>query len=182
MDIVIKTYFLLLFLISSCDCNYFRSQVAEFCLNSGLNFLTISSKQLKSREVFKITKEIQSHNLTTKEIPLEEVSTHQRFYSDALMLIIESDELKESESFQEYLKLLKITKIKRSVMVFTTEFSEDHLEMLKEQVQSINENAMFQVMHQDENELETKCHQVISIKSGGTVINLLKLNKFGHMV
>ena len=170
-------------LIGYCQCNSLYSKVGEFCSSNGLTYLTISSKHLKNNEVLKLTKEIQSHNLMSKGIPIEDIPNNQRFYSDALILLVENEDLKDKDKFQEYLKLIQsTTAIKRSLIVFTSSLSEDQKVLLMEHIQRIEDHAMFQVMYQSENEDQIEYHQVISIKHGGAVINPLTLNEHGKMV
>ena len=150
---------------------------AKLCFNNALTYLTISGESLERPEILTITKEAQALNLMTKVINHDAVPRNQRFYSDALMLLMRREDLDE---FKEYFTLIQTTKIKRSVVVFNTKVTAEDMEYLKQQVSSINENAMFQLMFQ-ENEL-TMCYQVISIKNGGVVINPLDFNQFGHMI
>ena len=183
MKLPLNPFLFISFIIGYCQCNSFYSKVAEFCSNNGLTYLTISSKYLKSNEVLKLTKEIQSHNLMTKEIPIEDIPNNQRFYSDALILLVENLDLKDQDKFQEYLALIQsTTAIKRSLIVFTSNLSENHKILLKEQIQLMEDNSMFQIMYQSENEDQIEYHQVISIKHGGAVIIPLTLNAHGKMV
>ena len=156
--------------------NLYRD-AAKFCLNNGLTYLTISSDNLERPEILRITKEAQALNLMTKVINHDDVPSNQRFYSDALMLLMRREDL---DDFKGYFNLIQTTKIKRSVVVFSTKVTKEDMKYLKELLRSINENVMFQFMFQ-ENEL-TMCYQVISIKNGGVVINLLNFNQFGHMI
>ena len=156
--------------------NLYRN-AAKFCLNNGLTYLTISSDNLERPEILRITKEAQALNLMTKVINHDDVPSNQRFYSDALMLLMRREDLVDIKG---YFNLIQTTKIKRSVIVFNTKVTAEDMEYLKELLRSINENVMFQFMFQ-ENEL-TMFYQVISIKNGGVVINPLKFNQFGHMI
>lgn len=164
-------------LFGQCFSSNLYRDAAKFCLNNGLTYLTISSKNLEQPEILSITKEAQAHNLMTKVINHDDVTNNQQFYSDALMLLMKRDDL---DDFKEYFTLIQTTKIERSVVVFNTKVATEDIEYLKEQVQSINENAMFQLMFL-ENDL-TKHYQVISIKNGGVVINEQNFNQFGHMI
>ena len=155
---------------------------AEICLNNGLTYLTISGENLRSDETFKVTKEAQALNLMTKEIDIEDVPSNQRFYSDALMILMKSDVLKDSNEFQEYFRLIQSTKIKRSLIVFTTKVTDEDVKQLKDQVRSINDNAMFQFMYREYDNDQTKYFQDIAIKNGGVVIHPHDFNKFGHMI
>ena len=183
MKLCLNLFLFISILIGYCQCNSLYSKVGEFCSSNGLTYLTISSKHLKNNEVLKLTKEIQSHNLMTKEIPIEGIPNNQRFYSDALIILVENEDLIDEDKFQEYLKLIQsTTAIKRSLIVFTSSLSEDQKVLLMEHIQRIEDHAMFQVMYQSENEDQIEYHQVISIKHGGAVINPLTLNAHGKMV
>ena len=150
---------------------------AKLCFNNALTYLTISGESLERPEILTITKEAQALNLMTKVINHDAVPRNQRFYSDALMLLMRREDL---DDFKGYFNLIQTTKIKRSVVVFSTKVTKEDMKYLKELLRSINENVMFQFMFQ-ENEL-TMFYQVISIKNGGVVINPLKFNQFGHMI
>ena len=118
-------------LLRPCDGKSLYGDAAEFCLNNGLTYLTISGKNLPSLETFKMTKEAQALNLMTREIDIEDVPSNQRFYSDALMLLMKSDVLEDSNEFQEYFRLIQSTKIKKSLIVFTTKVTDEDIEQLE---------------------------------------------------
>ena len=164
-------------LFGQCLSSNLYRDAAKFCLNNGLTYLTISSDNLERPEILRITKEAQALNLMTKVINHDDIPSNQRFYSDALMLLMRREDLDE---FKGYFNLIQTIKIKRSVIVFNTKVTAEDMEYLKDQVRSINENVMFQFMFQ-ENDL-TMHYQVISIKNGGVVINPLNFNQFGHMI
>ena len=152
-------------LFGQCLSSNLYRDAAKFCLNNGLTYLTISSKTLEQPEILRTTKIAQALNLMTKVITHDDVTSNQRFYSDTLMLLLKRDVLKNSNEFQEYFRLIQSTKIKKSLIVFTTKVTDEDMEQLKDQVHSINENAMFQFMFHEND--RTKHYQVISIKNGG---------------
>ena len=155
---------------------------AEFCSNNGLTFLTITSMKLNKREVMQMTKATHARNLMTRVMEFQDVPTNQRLYSDALMLLLDSNVLEDSEEFQSYLTMTQFAKVKRTLMVFTTEVSERHLVLLQEQIKLVNYNAMFQILYQRENHESSQFYQVISIKWGGAVVNSQQFNQYGHMI
>ena len=111
-------------LFSHSDGKSMYRDAAEFCFNNGLTYLTISSKTLRSQETLKMTREAQALNLMTREMEVKDVLSDQRFYSDALMILMEREVLEDSTVFQEYFSLIQSTKIKRSLIVFTTKVTE----------------------------------------------------------
>ena len=157
-------------------------KAAKFCFENGLTYLTISSMNFDTEEVLQMTKAAHERNLMTRVIEFKDIPTTQRFYSDALMLLLDTNMLEDSEEFQSYLTMTQFAKIKRTLMVFTNDLSEKHLVLLQEQIKLMNDNAMFQILYQKENDENTQFHQVISIKWGGAVMNPQQFNQYGHII
>ena len=169
-------------LIFQVHCSNLFHDVAEFCLNNGLTYLTISSKNLEPNEdVFKVTKEAHALNLMTRELTFENIPNYHQFYSDALIILMKKEEL-IANNFHRYWNVIQNAKIKRTLIVFTTLSSSDDLvDHLRKLVLYANENAMIQFMFQGIDHV-TKYYQVISIKNGGVSINPLDFNNHGHMI
>ena len=169
-------------LIFQVHCSNLFHDVAEFCLNNGLTYLTISSKNLEPNEdVFKVTKEAHALNLMTRELTFENIPNYHQFYSDALMILMKKEELIAID-FHRYWNVIQTAKIKRTLIVFTTLSSSDDLvDHLRKLVLYANENAMIQFVFQGIDHV-IKYYQVISIKNGGVSINSLDFNVHGHMI
>ena len=155
--------FSILSFIEHCHGSNMYQKAAKFCFENGLTYLTISSMNFVTEEVLQMTKPAHERNLMTRVIEFKDIPTTQRFYSDALMLLLDSNVLEYSEEFQNYITMTQFTNIKRTLIVFTTELSERHLVLLKEQIRLMNENAMFQILFQNENDESSQFYQVISI-------------------
>ena len=173
--------YLLLFLSSEVASGTLFSDVAKLCASNNLNFITVSSLPFIKEEVFDLVKNLHSHDLVSKQLTFEEIPENHLFNQDTLLLLADSDSI-ESNSFLEYLKLLKITRIRRALLVFTTDFNDQHMKVLKEALQQIQDNALFQVAFRESAQSFTRGYQVISIKTGSAVINPIKLNRFGHIL
>ena len=169
-------------LIFQVHCSNLFHDVAEFCLNNGLTYLTISSKNLEPNEdVFKVTKEAHALNLMTRELTFENIPNYHQFYSDALIILMKKEELIAND-FLKFWNVIRSAKIKRTLIVFTTLSSSDDLvDHLRKLVLYANENAMIQFVFQGIDHV-TKYYQVISIKNGGVSINPLDFNNHGHMI
>ena len=177
---VLLIYFLIVF--NQFGNSTLYQNAAEFCSSNGLTFLTITSTKLNNREIMQMTKACHARNLMTRVMEFKDVPTHQRLNSDALMLLLDSNMLEDSEEFQSYLTMTQFAKIKRTLMVFTNDLSEKHLVLLQEQIKLMNDNAMFQILYQKKNDENTQFHQVISIKWGGAVMNPQQFNQYGHII
>ena len=173
--------YFLLFLGSEVTSGTLFSDVAKLCASNNLNFITVSSLPFVKEEMFELVKDLKSHDLISRQLAFEEIPENHIFYQDTLLLLADSDTI-ESDNFLEYLNLLKITRIRRALLVFTTDFNDQHMKLLKEALQQIQDNALFQVIFRESAQSYTKGYQVISIKTGSAVINPMKLNRFGHIL
>ena len=163
--------------------NSLFQDVAKLCKNNGLNYITLSSIQTMSNETFDMVMEIQAHSLMWRKIPMEEIPDQHQMYQDTLLLLTKSEILLENnDDFQNYLDLMKFTQVKRSLLVFTSNFTINHRNSLENRISGLKDNAMFQVAFRLASNTQTKLYQVVSIKSARPFMNPINLNHFGHII
>ena len=175
-------FLFILFFSSKIQANFYYD-VAVFCKNNGLNYLTISSLPHLSNITNPMVREINQQFLPFRQLSFDQVYEHYELYQDSLLLMAESDLLKDEESLQPYLSIITISKIKRGILVFTTPFSQEHEILLDQMVNFITENALFYVIYQEIDTYKTKYKQAITVRTASFgVTNPIELNQFGHVI
>ena len=137
--------------------------VAKLCKNNGLNYITLSSIPTMSNETLEMVMEIQAHSLMWRKIPMEEIPDQHQMYQDTLLLLTKSEILLENDGgFQNYLNLMKFAQVKRSILVFTSNFTSYHKNLLENRISGLKDNAMFQVAFRLASDSPTQFYQVVS--------------------
>ena len=169
-------------LMSLINGNSLFQDVAKLCKTNGLNYITLSSITTMANETLEMAMEIQAHSLMWRKIPMEEIPYQHQMYQDTLLLLTKSEILENDEDFQNYLDLMKFAQVKRSILVFTSNFTINHKNSLENRISGLNDNAMFQVAFRSASNSPTQFYQVVSIKSARPFINPITLNNFGQII
>ena len=169
-------------LMSLINGNSLFQDVAKLCKNNGLNYVTLSSIKTMANETLEMAMEIHAHSLMWRKIPMEEIPDQHQMYQDALLLMTKSEILENNDEFQNYLDLMKFAQVKRCVLVFTSNFTINHRNLLENRISDLKDNAMFQIAFRSASNSPTQFYQVVSIKSARPFINPITLNNFGQII
>ena len=162
--------------------NSLFQDVAKLCKNNGLNHITLSSIPIMANETFEMVMEIQAHSLMWRKIPIEEIPDQHQMYQDTLLLMTKSEILETDDDFQNYLDVMKFAQVKRSILVFTSNFTINHRNTVENQISGLKDNAMFQVAFRLTSNSPTQSYQVVSIKSARPFMNPITLNGLGQII
>ena len=162
--------------------NSLFQDVAKLCKNNGLNHITLSSIPIMANETFEMVMEIQAHSLMWRKIPIEEIPDQHQMYQDTLLLMTKSEILETDDDFQNYLDVMKFAQVKRSILVFTSNFTINHRNTVENQISGLKDNAMFQVAFRLTSNSPTQFYQVVSIKSARPFMNPITLNSLGQII
>ena len=130
--------------------------IGKFCKNNGLNYLTISNLPYLAdmESTLNVMKSILYHDMMFRYLDFDDIQQPKNYLNnqDSLLLLTNSDILlqnNEQNYFQKYLSLItKVSKIKRAIIVFTTQLSIEQEKSLGMKFNVIKENSLFYIAYQ----------------------------------
>ena len=132
--------------------------IGKFCKNNGLNYLTISNLPYFAdmESTLNVMKSIMYHDMMFRYLDFDDIQQPQQNYlnhQDSLLLLTNSDILLQNNDqnyFQKYTSLItKVSKLKRAIIVFTTQLSFEQEKSLDMKINVITENSLFYIAYQD---------------------------------
>ena len=168
---------LILSYITFTQCNTFYKDVAEFCTNNGLVYLTATSFDgFLTSEVAKISNSFQNTRIRLRMLPVQQIESMIEFHFDDLLLISKGPEY--PGNFQSELATIQLRKIKKSLLVIPKKVNEDNL---NEGLQQMQGNAFFYLAYPGRT--KTKFLQVISLSNNSrTIVSEIEFNNHGHII
>ena len=175
--------------------------VAMFCSKNGLNYITLSSFPQLHHETFKMANELWKHNLMFRQLSLRNIQKDYvldgaecienkvicpldtQLYQDSIVLMAKSDQLNDKINYSQYLSIIKRSKVKRGLLVFTTPLTAFHKSKLNEMLDNISENSLFYIAYQDDTSTKTKYMQAITVrKNNNAILNPIVFNNNGVII
>ena len=179
----------------------FYMDVAKFCHMNGLNYISLSSSPYLRDETHQMIAGLWNHGLMVRQNSFDNVRKSYvldgagclekkvvcpldtQLYQDTIVLMAKSDQLKNEESFQSYLSLIAISKVKRGLIIFTTPFSAEHKSLLNDMIDALDANSLFYIAYKDAITSKTKYMQVITIRRAGRgILNDVKVTRMGQII
>ena len=162
----------------------FYSDVAKFCFENGLNYITLSSSPYLRNETSHVFNAFLNYNLQLRQLQLNQIEGNYILYQDSLVLLAKSAQLDNISSFKEYLSFMSMAKVKRGLLVFTTLFDEKNMLQLQSVVDLLNFNSLFYVAYEDEKSAsKTEYLQVITLRNAEKgIINQIELTSSGIVI
>ena len=131
----------------------FYHDIGNFCKNNGLDYLTISNlPYLANMEsTLNVMKSLLYYNMMFRYLSFGDIIPQNYIHQDSLLLLTNSDILLQNEqNFQKYSSLItKVSKLKRAIIVFTTQLSFEQEKLLDMKINFIKENSLFYIAYQD---------------------------------
>ena len=87
---------LLIFCFSKVQANFYYD-VASFCKNNGLNYLTISSLPHLNNATHQLIREINQHYVPFRQLSFDKIRGDYEMHQDSLLLMAESDLLNDQQ-------------------------------------------------------------------------------------
>ena len=91
-----NTLLSLLLFISKVQANFYYD-VASFCKNNGLSYLTISSLPHLNNATHQLIREINQHYVPFRQLSFDKIPGDYEMYQDSLLLMAESDLLNDQQ-------------------------------------------------------------------------------------
>ena len=131
--------------------------IGKFCKNNGLNYLTISNLPYLAdmESTLNVMKSILYHDMMFRYLDFDDIQQPKNYLNnqDSLLLLTNSDILlqnNEQNYFQKCSSLItKVSKLKRAIIVFTTQLSFEQEKSLDMKINVITENSLFYIAYQD---------------------------------
>ena len=168
----------LLTIVAYAESNTIFTDVANFCKNNGLVYLTATSIDgLMKNELWSAFEAFQDTRIRFRAVPPEEIeSSLMEFHFDDFLVISRGPE--NSQLFQSELDAIKLRKIRKSVLLIPKQINEIQL---MEELQAMQGNAFFYLAYPDSEKTHFK--RVISLSNNSqTVVTEIEFNQFGHIV
>ena len=172
-----KVLVLILSYIAIIQCDTFYKDVATFCTNNGLLFLTATSYDgFMINEVSSFFESFKNSRIRLRTMPVQQIESMLAFHFDDLLLISKGPAF--SGNFQSELATIQSRKIKKSLLVIPNIVNENDL---NEGLQQMQGNAYFYVAYAGST--TTKFLQVISLSNNSrTIVSEIKFNQHGHII
>ena len=172
-------FILLLSTLAYAESNTIFTDVANFCKNNGLVYLTATSidGSLMKNELSQAFEAFQDTRIRFRALPQEKIESSMEFHFDDFLVI--SQGLENSQLFQSELDAIKLRKIRKSVLLIPKQINEIQL---MEELQAMQGNAFFYLAYPDSSE-QTHFKQVISLSNNSkTLVTEIEFNQFGHIM
>ena len=162
----------------------FYSDVAKFCFNNGLNYITLSSSPYLRNETSHFFNAFLNNNLQLRQLNLNEIEKHYQIYQDSLVLLAKSAQLENVTSFKQNLLLMSMAKVKRGLLIFTTSLNEKSISRLQNVVDLMNFNSLFYVAYENQQSAsKTEYLRVVTLKNAEKgIINPIRLTSRGLVI
>ena len=164
----------LLTIVAYAESNTIFTDVANFCKNNGLVYLTATSIDgLMKNELWSAFEAFQDTRIRFRAVPPEEIeSSLMEFHFDDFLVISRGPE--NSQLFQSELDAIKLRKIRKSVLLIPKQINEIQL---MEELQAMQGNAFFYLAYPDSEKTHFK--RVISLSNNSqTVVTEIEFNQF----
>ena len=179
---LIQVVFVLITLTDNALANIY-ADVAEFCKNNGLNYITLSSFPYLENESIQMVSALWNNSRMVRQLSFEDIQNNYKLdiagcieknvvcpldpqlHQDSLVLMATSDQLKDEASFIPLLSMITISKVKRGLIVFTTPLTKSHKSLLRNMIDHILENSFFYIAYKDDTSFETNYMQAITIRN-----------------
>ena len=173
-------WFRLLFLfltITFVRSNTIYTDVANFCKNNGLVYLTATTFDgLMKNELSKAFEAFQGTKLRLRAIPVQDIDSSMEFHFDDFLVISKGPQF--PQLFQSELNAIKLRKIRKSLLVIPKQIND--IQLLKE-LQIMQGNAFFYLAYPGNGKTEFK--QIISLSNNTqTIVTDIQFNQFGQII
>jgi len=185
-----KTILLLLIyntvLVGFVQSGYIYDDVAKFCSNNGLVFLSLTTAgetptlHQGAEQAFI---SLENHGLRARRLSWTHLLPVLHFNLDTLLILTETNIMSEPEKFLVYLKRIGAHRIKKTIMVFTDKISDSQEMEIKDSLQGlVTYDAWFTMIYQ-KSETMTKYKNILSLNNATkTLMQDVVFNKVNQMV
>ena len=118
-------------LISFVQCSDIKTDLALFCRNNGLKYLSLTTTS-DSFSLKKFSAEayftLQAHGVRSRVLPNAKLMNSLEMHTDTFVILTNTDILTDSSAFQMYLELMGKHRIRKSILVFEQPLSANHVQ------------------------------------------------------
>ena len=160
------------------------TDLANFCSNNGMFFLSLTTtdeKSLLQNKAQKAFVAFQKYDLRVRRLSYNKLYPELNFNLDTLILLTETKNLSEPFRFQMYLEHIGNHKIRKTILVFIDHFDSNEESKLNDALNNlVTGNAWFILLYQ--NSIMTKYRNILSLPNNTkTLVQDMKLNERNQM-
>ena len=166
------------FLAYTVHCNDIYKDVAIFCENNGLIYITGTTFfSFMAKSLPKVFEAFQGTKIRSRAIPRNQIESSMEFHFDDFLLVSNAVPT-NFQSLKLELEAIKLRKIRKSLLLIPTPVDEVSL---FEELQKLQGSAFFYLAYPGPEKTEFK--QVISLLNNTkTIVSDLRFNQFGHII
>ena len=162
------------FLVIFCEASHIFLDVANFCQNNGMKYVTLTSDNKEKWK--KETSILVKKGIRVKSTEIDNLYQELNFDQDVLLMSVKRNVLFDNVKIKRYLGEISKHKVRRSVFVFNENLRTNDELLLEEKLESLLDvDAFFYLMYSKEDTIYQK--KVISLRnSTKTLVQDLKFN------
>ena len=166
--------------------NQLYTDLANFCLNNGMFYLSLTTtdeQSLLQNKAQKAYVAFQRHGLRVRRLRYDKLYPELSFDLDTLVLLTDTNILSEPNIFQMHLEDIGNHKIRKTILLFVDLFDSNQESKLSDSLNNlVNGNAWFIIMYQDYSNL-TKYRNILSLQNNTkTLVQDIELTKSNQIV
>ena len=144
------------------------TDLANFCLNNGMVYLSLTStdeQSLLQNKAQKAYEAFHRHGLRVRRLSYDKLYPELNFDLDTLILLTDTNILSEPNKFQMHLEEIRNHKVRKTILLFVDHFDSNQESKLRDSLNNlVIGNAWFSLMYQNHSNLTKYCN-ILSLQN-----------------